>query len=81
MVKHLRPMHKLYRNQSIDQQFKTADWFLYHGNVSLKKVYTILIFILLDFYDDEDEDSPGLPTKNDEEFKPFIRKLPEFKFW
>ena len=37
--------------------------------------------ILLDFYDDEDEDSPGLPTKNDEEFKPFIRKLPEFKFW
>ena len=22
-----------------------------------------------------------LPTKNDEEFRPFIRRLPEFKFW
>lgn len=29
----------------------------------------------------DDEDEPGLPTKRDEEFKPFIRKLPEFKFW
>jgi len=35
-----------------------------------------------DFFDDEeDADEPGLPTKSDEEFKPFIRKLPEFKFW
>jgi len=23
----------------------------------------------------------ALPTKNDEEFRPFIRRLPEFKFW
>jgi len=30
---------------------------------------------------DEEDDGPSLPTKNDEEFKPFIRKLPEFKFW
>ncbi|XP_028393998.1 protein RER1-like isoform X2 [Dendronephthya gigantea] len=30
---------------------------------------------------DEDEDGPTLPTKADEEFKPFIRRLPEFKFW
>ncbi|CAM0135948.1 unnamed protein product [Umbelopsis sp. WA50703] len=27
------------------------------------------------------EDGPSLPTKNDEEFRPFIRRLPEFKFW
>ena len=40
-----------------------------------------MTFFSVDFYEDEDEDSPGLPTKNDEEFKPFIRKLPEFKFW
>jgi len=33
-----------------------------------------------DFFDNED-DSPSLPMKNDEEFKPFVRKLPEFKFW
>jgi hypothetical protein len=24
---------------------------------------------------------PALPTKQDEEFRPFIRRLPEFKFW
>ncbi|KAI9729693.1 MAG: hypothetical protein M1834_006643 [Cirrosporium novae-zelandiae] len=24
---------------------------------------------------------PVLPTKQDEEFRPFIRRLPEFKFW
>jgi hypothetical protein len=27
------------------------------------------------------EDGPSLPTKADEEFRPFIRRLPEFKFW
>ena len=26
-------------------------------------------------------DGPSLPTKADTEFKPFIRRLPEFKFW
>lgn len=36
-----------------------------------------------DELDNEMEDgSVGtLPTKSDEEFKPFIRRLPEFKFW
>ncbi|KAK0766838.1 retrieval of early ER protein Rer1 [Trichoderma afarasin] len=36
-----------------------------------------------DALDSEMEDgSVGtLPTKQDEEFKPFIRRLPEFKFW
>lgn len=24
---------------------------------------------------------PSLPTKQDDEFRPFIRRLPEFKFW
>ena len=24
---------------------------------------------------------PGLPTSQNEEFRPFIRRLPEFKFW
>jgi len=33
-------------------------------------------------YDDEDdEDAGSLPTSNSSEFKPFIRRLPEFKFW
>ncbi|XP_033642489.1 protein RER1-like isoform X1 [Asterias rubens] len=31
--------------------------------------------------DDGVEDGPSLPTKSNEEFRPFIRRLPEFKFW
>ena len=30
---------------------------------------------------DPETDGPVLPTKSSEEFKPFTRKLPEFKFW
>ncbi|KAI6677730.1 hypothetical protein NL676_038526 [Syzygium grande] len=29
----------------------------------------------------EASDGPMLPTKGSDEFKPFIRRLPEFKFW
>ena len=29
----------------------------------------------------EDGAAGSLPTKQDEEFRPFIRRLPEFKFW
>jgi len=33
-------------------------------------------------FDDSDaDDGPSLPTKNNEEFRPFMRRLPEFKFW
>lgn len=28
-----------------------------------------------------DGDGPELPTRSNEEFRPFIRRLPEFKFW
>ena len=31
--------------------------------------------------EDGEAGSPSLPTKKDEEFRPFIRRLPEFKFW
>lgn len=30
---------------------------------------------------DPDSDGPCLPTKGDQEFRPFMRRLPEFKFW
>jgi hypothetical protein len=29
----------------------------------------------------DEEDGPMLPTRGDDEFRPFIRRLPEFKFW
>ncbi|KAF2761149.1 retrieval of early ER protein Rer1 [Pseudovirgaria hyperparasitica] len=28
-----------------------------------------------------EEGSSGLPTKEEDEFRPFVRRLPEFKFW
>ena len=28
-----------------------------------------------------EEDGPALPTTSDQEFKPFVRRLPEMKFW
>lgn len=31
--------------------------------------------------EEEDDEGPSLPTRNDQEFRPFIRRLPEFKFW
>ncbi|KAJ4794234.1 Rer1 family protein [Rhynchospora pubera] len=43
----------------------------------------LLIGFLSPMVDPELEvsDGPTLPTKGSDEFKPFIRRLPEFKFW
>lgn len=30
---------------------------------------------------DPDMEGPTLPSKGNEEFRPFVRRLPEFKFW
>ncbi len=30
---------------------------------------------------DPDSEGPELPTSADQEFRPFVRRLPEFKFW
>ncbi|CAM8878529.1 unnamed protein product [Rhodiola kirilowii] len=30
---------------------------------------------------DPEMEGPGLPTKESDEFRPFVRRLPEFKFW
>ncbi|KAF3337567.1 protein RER1B-like protein [Carex littledalei] len=43
----------------------------------------LLIGFLSPMVDPEQEtsDGPALPMKGSDEFKPFIRRLPEFKFW
>ncbi|XP_072977929.1 protein RER1B-like [Typha angustifolia] len=43
----------------------------------------LLIGFLSPMVDPELEvtDGPALPTRGSDEFKPFIRRLPEFKFW
>ena len=30
---------------------------------------------------DPEQEGPTLPTKTSDEFRPFVRRLPEFKFW
>jgi hypothetical protein len=37
--------------------------------------------VTYDDADDDDDDVGSLPSNNKAEFKPFIRRLPEFKFW
>ncbi|KAL0422776.1 UNVERIFIED_CONTAM: protein RER1A [Sesamum latifolium] len=46
-------------------------------------ILNLLIGFLSPLVDPELEptDGPLLPTKGSDEFKPFIRRLPEFKFW
>ena len=47
-------------------------------------IYLLHLFIgFLSPQDDPDLDSDGLalPTRDSDEFKPFVRRLPEFKFW
>jgi hypothetical protein len=41
----------------------------------------LLLGFLSPQVDPEVEEGPELPTKSNQEFKPFIRRLPEFKFW
>ena len=50
--------------------------------------YGLGIFLLNNFIaflspleDPSDPGGPSLPTKSGEEYKPFTRRLPEFKFW
>ncbi|KAH9299456.1 hypothetical protein KI387_031138, partial [Taxus chinensis] len=45
-------------------------------------IYTINLLIgFLSPQADPQIEGPALPTKGSDEFKPFIRRLPEFKFW
>lgn len=49
----------------------------FYLNYFLKRSYDKYIFATLL----AEENGPELPTTANEEFRPFIRRLPEFKFW
>ncbi|OIV94736.1 hypothetical protein TanjilG_06199 [Lupinus angustifolius] len=44
-------------------------------------ILNLLIGFLSPQVDPEIHDGPGLPTRGSDEFRPFVRRLPEFKFW
>jgi hypothetical protein len=41
----------------------------------------LLLGFLTPLHVPDEHDGPVLPSKANEEFKPFVRRLPEFKFW
>jgi hypothetical protein len=51
------------------------------GIFLLNQFILFLTPVVVDDLDYDDDDEPKLPTKSDEEFRPFMRRLPEFKFW
>ncbi|XP_075510584.1 protein RER1A-like [Primulina tabacum] len=44
-------------------------------------ILNLLIGFLSPQVDPEFSDGPTLPTRGSDEFRPFVRRLPEFKFW
>lgn len=45
-------------------------------------IYTLNLLIgFLSPQVDPEAEGPALPMKGSDEFKPFVRRLPEFKFW
>ncbi|PIN25366.1 Golgi proteins involved in ER retention (RER) [Handroanthus impetiginosus] len=44
-------------------------------------ILNLLIGFLSPQVDPEFSDGPTLPTRSSDEFRPFVRRLPEFKFW
>ena len=51
------------------------------GIFLLNQFILFLTPVMVDDLEYEDDEEPQLPTKSDEEFRPFMRRLPEFKFW
>ncbi|KAL9840907.1 putative retrieval of early ER protein Rer1 [Arabidopsis thaliana] len=57
------------------------------GTLVIVVIYCLRVFYLTGFLSPlvdpelDTSDGPMLPTKGSDEFKPFIRWLPEFKFW
>jgi hypothetical protein len=52
------------------------------GIFLLNQFILFLTPVVVDDMDEDDDDGQShLPTKSDEEFRPFMRRLPEFKFW
>jgi hypothetical protein len=85
---HHRRAGLVHRSVSLSSSSSTAD--------APKVAYTLGIYLLNIFlafitpkFDPsleqdegmEDGTAGGLPTKQDDEFRPFVRRLPEFKFW
>uniref|UniRef100_A0AAR5QF83 Protein RER1 n=1 Tax=Dendroctonus ponderosae TaxID=77166 RepID=A0AAR5QF83_DENPD len=65
--------------------FLTQGWYIVAYALGIYHLNLFISFLTpkmdpaLDF--DAEENGPELPMRANEEFRPFIRRLPEFKFW
>lgn len=62
-------------------------WYIVAYAVAIYHLNLLLAFLTpkldprFESLDDEGGEGPSLPTSSGDEFRPFVRRLPEFKFW
>lgn len=58
-----------------------AGFYIVTYGLGIYNLNLLLGFITPQVDPELEQDGPALPTKSDQEFRPFVRRLPEFKFW
>ncbi|XP_023722344.1 protein RER1 [Cryptotermes secundus] len=63
--------------------FLLQGWYIITYALGIYHLNLFIAFITpkVDPADEYEDEGPQLPTRANEEFRPFIRRLPEFKFW
>jgi len=63
--------------------FYLQGWYIITYALGIYQLNLFIAFLTpkIDPAFEDSSDGPSLPTKANEEFRPFIRRLPEFKFW
>jgi hypothetical protein len=56
-------------------------WFIVTYGLGIYLLNQLIGFLSPQFDPEEADSDLGLPTRETEEFRPFARRLPEFKFW
>lgn len=58
-----------------------AGWFIVTYGLGIYLLNQLIGFLSPQFDPDDVDSDLGLPTRETEEYRPFARRLPEFKFW
>jgi hypothetical protein len=58
-----------------------AGFYIVTYGLGIYNLNLLLGFITPQVDPEQEQDGLALPTKSDQEFRPFVRRLPEFKFW